>query len=643
MKHASVAGLARAASLLCPLVMGLAAGTGGCDQPPATTDETAAVTTTTQAPLSAAGAVLTQHNNAARTGAYTAETTLTPTNVNAAQFGVIYRRRVVGNIVTQPLYAPGLVLASGATVNAAIVATNDNHIFAFDADSGDPDEGKGLLWSTFLGATDAHVNFCNEVQWLQGITSTPVIDPATNSLYVVARLVVGGVVQHRLHKIDLATGNIGTLADIGGSSAGLSFDPVQHVNRPGLLLMNGNVYVGFATRQCDAIPYQGWVFAYNASTLVNTAVFTTASSLRAGTTANHAMAGIWQSGAGLVGDGTSVYFNTGNIDQPMNGSGAPGTPNGSNYSNSVMRVSGTTLAVTNQFQDPHDATLNCGDTDLAAGGPMLLPGSTIISGGKEGVLHLLDLALAPITSFQATRDSYHDNAAAPRCYFAGGPGATATGHPRCFDEPRNSFGAGFPAQNCRLDPSDYGWSERLGPNIHATPAFLQDTSTSGLVFTLGEKDFLRAYRYNISSHTIAAAGQNADIHAPYGMPGGFLSVSSNGTSNGLVWALVESVDGQFLNPDGTNKAFDAGKKIFSWMAVADAGTLNQVYRDNFDYPFVKFTAPTVAAGKVFRPTMNMDLSSDMLVNPKAELVVYGPLASRSNYRKVLSGINAVLF
>jgi len=620
------------ASLALPLVALSLAGCGALSQEDGQTDPE--TTERQSSAITASGSVLTQHNDNARTGSYTVETTLTPSSVNSGSFGPIFRRRVQGNIVTQPLYASGLSTASG-TKNGVIVATNTNMIYAFDADSTSPNETADMLWSSplSLGATDLPSGTCSEIVWQQGIASTPAIDAATNMMYVVARRIVSGSVEQRLFKINLTNGTIAASVAISsaGASVPLAFDPSMHVNRPGLLLQGGNVYIGFATRQCDATPYAGWMFAYSMSTLTRQGVFTTASFMKAGAPLGNAMSGIWHSGSGLVGDGTFVYANTGNTARN----------NGSTLSNSVLKLAGSNLVLSASFKDGFDDRLNCGDTDLAAGGVVLAPGPAILSGGKQGVEHVINPStMGAIQNAQVTYDTYHLPGQHPTNCFA-------AGHPV---DPDDCFHNAFFGQDCVVRESDYPWSEHLGPNIHGVPALFM-TGSTGMLFTFGEKDFLRGYPYSSTTRTLTCASgpmscnstlTSSTIRAPEGMPGGFLSVSSNGTANGIVWAMVERIDGQFLTTDGKNNyniSPSFGKKVTSWLIAANASNLAEIYRDQFEYPFVKFVPPTVANGKVFRATMS---PTDMLANPQSYLIAYGPLKTQSRWAKVLPATTALL-
>ena len=269
--------------------------------------------------------VLTQHNDNFRTGATLAETILTIANVNATQFGKLYTRSVDGDIYAQPLYVEGVDIPGKGKRNVVYVATTKNNVYAFDADDLNSDPLGGLLWGPFhLGTPDQ-----GRIDWLggmsnpepcasatyYGITGTPVIDRTNNWLYLVAKTIDGeGHTHQMLHRLDIRTG--------GGANPNPSNVPTEmvpdastqgvfnnQVNRAGLLLSSGRLYVAFGGH-CDlpkdpartpAGSYHGWVLAYNARTLAKVGQFNTSPLGVA--------AGVWQSGNGLAADRRgNVYF-----------------------------------------------------------------------------------------------------------------------------------------------------------------------------------------------------------------------------------------------------------------------------------------------------------------------------------------------
>jgi hypothetical protein len=259
--------------------------------------------------------VLTQHNNEARWGQTLAERHLTPSNVNATNFGLLYERNVNGAIYAQPLYAHAVHTANSGVKNLFFISTETNWVYAFDANDVFPLPNAGLVFSRQLQPTGP-ANICGETpSHVVGITSTPVIDASAGTMYVVARNANDH--QYYLHALDITNNLNDKLApvQIGGTDAnGVQFNAECERNRPGLLLQGGVVYIGFATFSCDTgcpnnVPYHGWVFGYDARNLSRVAVFCTSP--------ESGGAGVWQSGNGLVGAGSAIYFETGNGPGPL--------------------------------------------------------------------------------------------------------------------------------------------------------------------------------------------------------------------------------------------------------------------------------------------------------------------------------------
>ncbi len=235
-----------------------------------------------------------QYDNG-RTGQNTQESILTPSNVNSSQFGKLFKLSVDDQVFAQPLYVPGLSIPGKGTHNVLFIATESDTVYAFDADN-NTGANATPLWKTSLidalhgeaPVTSTEVG-CDDLQPNIGITATPVIDPSTNTMYVETKSNDKGTYVHRLHALDITTGaekSPGPIvidATVSGTGDGSVPGPngrqlifsqmaLTHHSRPGLLLVNGTVYIAFASH-CDNIPYHGWLFAYNASTLAQQAVF----------------------------------------------------------------------------------------------------------------------------------------------------------------------------------------------------------------------------------------------------------------------------------------------------------------------------------------------------------------------------------
>src|ERR1700736_5492507 len=263
--------------------------------------------------------VVTQHNDIARTGQNLNETILTPANVNSNTFGKLFSYSIDGQAYAQPLYVAGVRMGSGTvqagtTHNVVFVATEHDSVYAFDADSNGGSNASPLWKITLLdsahGAGSGTTTVPNgdvgtdDINPEIGITATPVIDTTTNTLYVVGKTKENGNYFQRLHALDITTGAeksgspVTLAAQVSGNGNGssgglLRFDAKLENNRPGLLLLNGIVYIAFAAHG-DQGAYHGWILAYNAATLQQTGVFCA--------TANGAASGIWMSGAGLAAD-----------------------------------------------------------------------------------------------------------------------------------------------------------------------------------------------------------------------------------------------------------------------------------------------------------------------------------------------------
>lgn len=516
--------------------------------------------------------VLTQHQDSARSGAQLHETTLTPENVRPSTFGRLYERNVTGQIITQPLYESNQWLPGKGLHNVVYVATRKNWVYAFDADDTDPDPSHGLIWSDPVQVEAAGLvpGMCPETHGPVGITSTPVIDRATDTMYVVARKTDGTL---WLHALDVATGQpkAGTpgKVQITASLHGINFNQSLELNRAALLFQDGAIFLAFSALNCDNPGWHGWVLAYRAPDLTQVGAFLTTQTSNGG--------GIWQSGNGLVGDGSNVYFATGN--GPVGGT--------TDLGESLVKLHvgaapfyGLTLA--GHYAVSNYAALNGGDTDLGSGGPTMLPGNRIVGGGKQGKLYVLDAGTMLPTQngpsgpvppggsdgFQAFSNTWHDD-----------PSEVA-----CTD-------VTFLGRKCYLAPHRYEDTELTGPNIHGGPIFWPNANPSyDLIYGMPEKDYVRAFRYDHATHFVSTTPfLTGAVRSPDGMPGSNLALSANGNTNGIVWASMPKLDGQWQNVPGRLIAFDAR-------------TLHELWRDDDDIAYPKFTPPTVAGGKVFRPT-----------------------------------------
>jgi chitodextrinase len=335
--------------------------------------------------------VFTYHNDPARTGQNLQEYALTTGTVNSSTFGVLFSCPVDGYVYAQPLYIANFSIG-GQTRNVVFVATEHDSVYAFDADA----SSCVKLWQTgFLssGVTTVPPADTGETGDLIpeiGITSTPVIDPSTNTIFVVAKTkeTVGSGCSsgtpcyvHRLHALDLTTG----AEKFGGPVviSATNFVPLFHLQRPALLLNNSTLYIGFGSHG-DNNTWQGWLMAYtySSSTLAQSWVWHSTDPM-----SGNNEGAIWGSGNGPALDANgNIYVETGN-----------GVFDGtSNFSDSVVKISpaGSML----DFFTPFDQNvMQSNDIDLGSSGPIILPNSVGLAGhplmiatGKVGVVYLLD-------------------------------------------------------------------------------------------------------------------------------------------------------------------------------------------------------------------------------------------------------------
>ncbi|MBV8436522.1 MAG: PQQ-binding-like beta-propeller repeat protein, partial [Silvibacterium sp.] len=235
--------------------------------------------------------VTTFHNDIGRTGQNLNETILTTSNVNASQFGKLFSQPIDGQVYAQPLYLPNVTIG-GQQHNVVFVATENDTVYAFDADSNSGANANPLWMASMLtaahgaasGATAVPASMLSgDLTPVVGITGTPVIDPTTNTFYVVSKTLEGGSAVQRLHALDVTTGNekfggpvaiTATAAGTGNGSSGgqITFDPHWENQRPALLLLNGIVYIAFGAHG-DNGPWHGWILGYNAATLTQTGAY----------------------------------------------------------------------------------------------------------------------------------------------------------------------------------------------------------------------------------------------------------------------------------------------------------------------------------------------------------------------------------
>ena len=514
--------------------------------------------------------VPTQHNDLARTGANLNETILNTANINTNTFGLVYTRPVDDQIYAQPLVMTNVNIPGVGPRNIVIAATVNNSVYAYDADSASitspywmanfnslPDIVPPRNTDMTGACGGDYPNYLGNI----GIVGTPVIDPSTGTIYVVARtLEFKTTFVQRLHALDITTGAerpnspVVITAKYPGNGSGsvnnvISFDPWRQNQRAGLTLVNGVVYIAWASH-CDWTPFHGWVIGYNATTLQQASVYND--------TPNGDLGGIWMSGQAIAADATgNLYLATGN--------GTADTSGTANRSMSLLKLtpSGTNLNVASWFM-PHDwSALNNADLDLGSGGVLLVPGTTLaVGGGKGGKLYVVN------------RDAMGGVSA----------GGSDTNIVQSFPATAGNF-------------SD--------DHVHGAPVWW-DGPNGSYMYVWAESDYLRQYQFNRGSglFTIPPIAQSP-THAPYqGMPGGIASVSANGTNSGtgVVWATVQlSGDANPNTRPGILHAYDAENVAHELWNSEQLGARDSVGS------FAKYVPPTIWNGKVYLATFSSNL------------------------------------
>ena len=433
--------------------------------------------------------VLTYHNNNSRTGLDSQETILTLANVNFNTFGLLFIAPADGKVDAEPLYLSS-VSVSGATHNLLIVATENDTVYAYDADTG------AKLWqiTTLLPGEVASDNLgCTLVEPTIGITSTPVITrPAKGDpvIYVVAMSKdTSGNYYQRLHALDATSGAelYGGPATItaqypgtGDNSSGgfVIFDPEQYVERASLLLVNNTVYLAWASH-CDSRPYTGWVMGYNATTLAQTTVLNL--------TPNASRGAVWNSGGGMAADGKGNIFLSqanGVFDTTLN---AGGFPDEGDYGNALLRLSTTGgLAVDDYWVMYNQSVENPHDSDLGSGG-------TVLVTEKDSTGKIWDLAIG------AGKDK------------------------NVYIVNRNDLGKYNSTKN-----NIYQELTEVVEPIFSTPAVFNNS-----VYYCGKNSPIQEFQFSDAKLLTTPVAQTTTSFVP---PGATPSISANAGKQGIVWA-----------------------------------------------------------------------------------------------------------
>lgn len=503
-------------------------------------------------PIAETPAVLTQHYDNARTGANTHETVLTPKNVNKDTFGFLFQRAVSGHTYAQPLFVPKLEMPNKGTLDVVFVATENNDVYAFDAN--DP-MANDPLWHVNLGTpvpsddlTEDDQSIYRNIIPVLGISSTPVIDRKRGTIYLCGMAKENGERINRVYALSIfdgmhKSGSPLTLS-IKGPGTGMGsvngmLDIGQHhiLQRPGLAMYQDTLLIAGGGHGDVTTPFHGWVNAYDADTLALRSTYITTPDGRWG--------GIWQGTNGLVVDDEgNSYFETG--DGTFDATNDPPTL-GDSFGKLSLGKNGL-LSLVDWFTPYDQADLAAADADLGSTGPMLVPGTNlVIGGGKAGKLYVLD--------------------------------RNKMGHTQASND--DQIVQSFPATE--------------GHEMYASPVYWEGPSGKR-IYILGAEDVVRGIRFDGQKFATESFTKST-FSAPEGTPGGALALSANGTKDGIVWALVQTEGnaGGYYTARGALIAFDAedlGKQL--WSSV-DAP------KDDINWS-EKFTIPTITGGKVFVPT-----------------------------------------
>jgi len=455
--------------------------------------------------------VVTYHYDIARTGHNLQETILTTRNVNSSSFGKLFTSSVDGIIDAQPLFLSEVSIPGQGAHNVMYAVTENDSVYAFDADNGN------RLWHVSLlqsGETPSDDHRCGQISPQIGITSTPVIDRASGAngtIYVVAMSKNSSEYFQRIHALDITTGaeEFGGPVTVkakypghGDNSHGgyVIFDAGQYAERQGLLLLNHVVYTAW-TSHCDQRPYTGWLIGYDERNLSQTSVLNL--------TPNGSEGSIWQSGAGISSDGQNIFFldANGTFDTTLD---KQGFPIHHDFGNGFIKVSttGNKLTVADYFNMFDTVNESDNDEDLGSGGTIVLPPMKdakgklrylAIGAGKDQNIYIVD---------------------------------------------RNNMGKFNPNNDDAVYQEING---ALGGGEWATAAYFDGSIYYGPVAN-------NLLQFQFSNARLSTSPRSKSA-AAFGYPGTTPSVSANGSKNGIVWAIEHSDPYDVLHAyDATNLA-----------------------------------------------------------------------------------------
>ena len=502
----------------------------------------------------------TNRSDNARSGANVNETILTPSNVNKEQFGALFNYPIDYLALAQPLYVSGVSIPGKGTHNVVYVATMADSVYAFDADSNAGSNATPLWWVNFTNSAiyGPGITTANTVKTLpcsggkttgftqEGIAGTPTIDTTTGTMYVVAKTLQNGIVYHYLHALNIATGaeQAGSPVQITTKGYKHNFWSLHQLNRPGLLLSDGVVYIGFGSNGCND-HNTGWVLAYEESTLKQVGSFNTSPDI--------GFTSIWQTGNGLSADEFGNIYAVTAEDASKNEANDVAY-GGSSYSNSVIELTpnpnlANSLVLTQWFAPDDVLFLNGHDLDLSSGGPVILPDQAgpaphlVVAAGKTGRIYVLN------------RDDM--------------------GMFNSEDSQLSALPTGTGGQE--LDGEANKFDGAVGV-LFSSPAYW-----NGMLYYAGDADEIKAFQLTgtyppLSTEPVMMTTRRwVGAHSP--------SISANGTTDGILWVM----SGGLLAFNAT----DLGQELYASTMVPARDTLPKV---------AHFATQTIANGKVYIAT-----------------------------------------
>jgi len=519
------------------------------------------VTATSTVAITDLTGVTTWHNDLARTGQNLHEYALTPTTIESGNFGKIFSCPVDATVYAQPLYVANLSIGGG-THNVVFVATENDSLYAFDADS----PNCVTYWQTSfinpaagITATPASTTSCNDIVNTFGITGTPVIDPVAQILYVVAATSQNGVATQTLHAVSLSSGQdvpnspVVIQGSVTGATRTVTFSAVAHLQRAALVLTGGQVIVAFGAH-CDDLAWHGWLMAYNATTLQQTAVFNS--------TPNGSEGGIWMSGAGPAVDAENrMFLSTGNGTFDDTSNTLPAVIPNNDFGESFLNINPSTLTVQDYYTPSQNTLWTSQDGDISASGMTVLPDGVGPSGypnllvGDDKFGHLWLIDRDAMSGYAPNGDDTVQYLTLPLVT-------------KCMAEDKHCV---------HSNPAYYNGTIYIGESWYHVMAY---PLTNGL----------------IQANAQAVAVPSAMTTEEFNYPGPTPVISASPSGNGILWVLDNFTNGT------DNGSHPLGPAVLHAYNAANIGT--ELYNSSVKAAdtggnAAKFTIPVVANGHVY--------------------------------------------